>query len=396
MSNLTKVLYLVALALFSSNIFAVKIIDRLEEAVRIDKNIEPSSITSFSLLFSKEEKGTLYGLVEYQSYSNGGCRDRGTCGCGIESYSASIIINSQSKTPQVQHVHLGGCSVYLSPSVVENEGITTIALQKLSDSCYATSKYSGMTFYTYDEKLPQLGFRSITGDEYTLITGKDPTNKPTEEIIMDDCFYEIYLITQDYEWRGAYERRMIFKKIKDKQGRERAGDFVGYIEKNGVTRSNNPNIRPQRFPQYTRSKNLPIPPSPNKLLKMALSHYKNKQYSEAESLYYKLIRNNTKFIYPGKLSVLNDLALTQYKLKKYDESISWSLELLRNMHARNYDTVAASANYNLGLVYEDKGNLKQAQSYYEKSDAINESRLAKQALQRVIINLEKKTLQNVD
>lgn len=357
-----------------------EISDRLINVLEFDAEPNSESLISFSVLFSQEEKRSLHALVEYSVYSNGGCFERGVCGCGEDIYYASVVINEADTKVRLERVLVSSCHNDLDYEVLNNKKITTLLVKDMRKFCLSATPEKELSIFAYDESRAELGLHGLTGGDYLKVTGKSPILESSGASILDECFYHKYDVYRDYEWRGANSREMVFKKIIDKKGMAQVGKFVAYKINSDIIMMDNPDVRPQR-PRKAISR-LKKEANGN-TLDIALLSFKNQDYKKAEDIYYDYIQSNLSLVRTEKISLINDLAITQYKLKKYDESISWSKQVLLYKNHKSYTRLAASANYNLGLAYEARFEIKQAKVFYEKSYSLRKTKSAKQAIDRL-------------
>ena len=334
------------------------------------------ALIELDILHSKRIADNYYAFVFIEQYTNGGCAPRGSCGCGVDRSYISLSLNKSEKVKS-KEVRVYSCGTILDSNVVEERNTTAIFVDELQKSCSSATKNTGMSFYSYNKDNPEKGIQDISLKEYEKLTKRSVVLVNNNDITKDKCFYHNYLLISE-GWGGAYESQLVFKKLVN----GRAGEFVGYKRKGIFIPDSDSNIKPPRSKQIVGIISKKVQ-SKQKLLKMALSHFKNMEYRKAEDFYQKAISSYRGEIYKKNISVLNDLSLTLYKQKKYDASESWSEYLLKLKNADNYKRHAAAANYNLGLVSEKRNNVKKALAYYKDSYALRNTSSAKKAIKRL-------------
>lgn len=348
----------------------------VKKALGFDSERSEEFIT-MEILHSTRNSDNYHALVDLELHTNGGCRDRGVCGCGVDRKYASITLNKFNLIKSKEVLWLT-CRTHLESNLSDEGNTFAIIVDDISKSCSSTSRMDEVYFYKYNKEKPELGIQNIGLKEYEGLTKRSVAPVKTDDISQDKCFYNNYLRYKD-DWGGAYRSELIFKKLKD----GKIGEFVGYWRNGNFIPDSNQNIKPPKRKQITKLLKPIKKISKKKLLNQALSHYKNNEFKQAEALYQKAIASYRNEIFKKNLSVINDLALTLYKQKKYFASESWSEMLLKYKNADNYIRHAAAANYNLGLVSEVKNNRVNALDFYKRSYDLRHTSSAKKAIERL-------------
>jgi len=357
-----------------------------------------AAFISMEILHSSRDAGDQYYLVTVVQYTNGGCRPRGTCGCGTTRKMISLQLNSASLLAK-QEVILESCHLSQLQSMVSDHGnMTIIYVDDIKKSCADERQIGGIAIYKYNGDDPGKALQPIDTIEYESITKKSIPSYSGDDITDDKCFYEKHRFSGD-QWGGSWTSSAVFEKspLKDDVygvgrflGYLRAGKFVPAEQSDGISSAVKANARRLLDEQTKRERSRKPERSLRELRAQALSYYDAGNYEMAQVMYTIIVR---KYGYQNSLSmVANDLALSLYKQGKYDASESWSLRVLEGQQSKlssvaNYAQYAAATYYNLGLVAEARNEMADALANYRESYELRNTAPAQEAIRRIEENV---------
>ncbi len=111
---------------------------------------------SYGIKYSKDTLGFHYCLIEMTSYSHGGCRYRGTCGCGLESTLLYLKLDQSMNTISKQEILYLSC---LNSIVLSNQSSSSIDNESdIIDFEIFDARNDIKTRIQFDKKQPELGF----------------------------------------------------------------------------------------------------------------------------------------------------------------------------------------------------------------------------------------------
>lgn len=116
-----------------------------------------------------------------------------------------------------------------------------------------------------------------------------------------------------------------------------------------------------------------------KYSKMAYESYKSKEYSVALEWYMKALEAN-----PNDAQNYSNVAITQYKLGNLDEALRYNQQAIKLANGEKANTIIASSYYNIGKIYEDKGDSKMALDNYRNAFRFNANPIYSTAIDRIM------------
>lgn len=111
----------------------------------------------------------------------------------------------------------------------------------------------------------------------------------------------------------------------------------------------------------------------------AYESYKIKEYSVALEWYMKALEAN-----PNDAQNYSNVAITQYRLGNLDEALQYNKQAIKLANGENANTIIASSYYNIGKIYEDKGDSKMALDNYRNAFRFNANPIYSTAIDRVM------------
>lgn len=118
-----------------------------------------------------------------------------------------------------------------------------------------------------------------------------------------------------------------------------------------------------------------------KYSKMAYESYKSKEYSVALEWYMKALEAN-----PNDAQNYSNVAITQYKLGNLDEALRYNQQAIKLANGEKANTIIASSYYNIGKIYEDKGDSKMALDNYRNAFRFNANPIYSTAIDRIMVS----------
>lgn len=384
--------FVVIFLLFVSTSFAQDEEAIVKQALGFKDN--DAAYVGMEILYSSRDGGDHYFLATVVQYTNGGCRSRGTCGCGTEKKIVSLKLNSGDLLGE-EEVTLESCTLdYLTSAVSDHGNMTIIYVDDIKKSCADERRIGGIAIHKYDRDDPGKAIQPIDVDEYELITKKSIQPYIGDDITADKCFYINHGFSTDH-WGGSWSSRMVFQNTSSKDDGYGVGKFLGYMragkfvpEEQSDRISSDVKENTQRLlDEHTKRERSRKPErSLHELRTQALSYYNAGNYEMAQVMYTIIVR---KYGYQSSLSmVANDLALSLYKQGKYDASESWALRVLESRELKQsivakYAQYAAAAYYNLGLVDEARNKMADALTNYRESNKLRNTSPAHEAIERI-------------
>lgn len=340
-------------------------------------------LLELELIDSGVKGDTHYAFVKFTHYTNGECRPRGTCGCGTDTTYASII-KTPTSSPVIQSATTNTCARTLDSRVITHKAITGIVIDDLAKSCASENEEAGMSWYIYDRNNPGEGILSVSKDNFQASMAEEVSRSDSTPAEQHKCFFERHLMVSD-DWGGAYQRSLVFRRVNKPSGSYEAGEFVGFYSQGKLIPSDDKHRRPPRM----RQKVGPDPQSPykslrkNELAKRALAAFRDEDYATAEMLYRLAMRPEAGKPANADPGLINDLALTLLKLGRLDASQSWSETVLNLPNNVSNNRYRAAAAYNLGIVFERRGDYPQALNSFELALKTKHTRAAAAGVARM-------------
>lgn len=372
------VLFLMSFSAFASEDYAM-----VKKALGYDGKYA-SAFIGMEVIHSKYVGNNFYALVYIQEYTNGACNPRGTCGCGTSESYVSLTINKVKKEKSEKKINVSSCSRRYDSKFSEHGHITAFKIDDINESCESKNRLSGVSLYLYDKDSPEKGIQNISPEKYEEITNESAKDKKIDDISKDKCFYVDHDLVSD-KWGGRYDSSLVYETNRGEDRNFRRGKFIGYKRKGVFLTKEQTDQTPievnERFDSLYNKESAHLRKKKLKELKiLALKSYKSKNYEMAQVIFSYINSSVERY---SNLSIMNDLALTLYKQKKYDASESWSEDVISHKGKDNYNKYAASAYYNLGLIYEAKNDTKKALSKYKKSNELHNTKSATKAIERL-------------